>query len=133
MSSSDIFVIKQTKCTRGAYARSTPLLRSLIAPAIQRKKSSVGPGGFSSALITGTGAAFAAVGVDADHAAEGAALGTTDETLATRAGRAAAGTVDVAAVVAKPDTFPFDPIVDHTPPVAAEDAKTGVACKDTYN
>jgi hypothetical protein len=84
-------------------------------------------------LVIGTGAAFAVVGVDGDHAAEGAALGTEDEALAARAGRAATGAADVAAaVVAEPDTFPFDPIIDHTPPGAAGDADTGVAYKETY-
>jgi hypothetical protein len=82
-------------------------------------------------LVTATGAAFAVVGVDGDHAAEGAALGTENEALATRTGRAATGAADVAAAVAaKPDTFPFDPIVDHTPPGAAGDADTGVAYKE---
>jgi hypothetical protein len=92
----------------------------------------VGLGGFSSVLVTATKAAFAVVGVDADHAAEGAALGTKVEALVTRVGRAATEAADVAAAVAaEPDTFPFDPIVDHTPPGAAGDADAGVAYKET--
>jgi hypothetical protein len=72
------------------------------------------------------------VGVDADHAAKGGALGTEDEALAVRAGRAATGATDMAATVAaEPDTFPFEPFINHTPPGAAGDADTGVAYKKT--
>jgi hypothetical protein len=84
-------------------------------------------------LVLGTGTAFAVVGVDADHAAKGAALGTEVEALVTRVGRAATEAADVAATVAaEPDTFPFEPFINHTPPGAAGDADTGVAYKKTY-